>query len=52
MEQGNSDGQYRLGRCYEFAIGVEKNFDNAFKLYKKCAEKTVCDLEEGETFRD
>ena len=38
-EQGNSEGQYALGRCYENGIGFVKDLKKAFKFFKLAAEQ-------------
>ena len=36
-EQGNEQGQYELGKCYEEGFGVEKDMAEAVKWYRKAA---------------
>lgn len=31
--------QFYLGQCYEHGIGMEKNLENAFKMYRRAAER-------------
>ncbi len=38
-KQGDAIAQNNLGNCYWDGIGVEKNYDEAFKWYKKSAEQ-------------
>ncbi len=38
-EQGNSDGQWRLGNCYAFGRGVDKDYGKAAEWYRKSAEQ-------------
>ncbi|RHZ67566.1 hypothetical protein Glove_300g26 [Diversispora epigaea] len=37
-EEGNSEGQFRLGYCYEHGIGTTKDKEKAFQWYLKSAE--------------
>src|SRR6266480_4793626 len=36
---GNLNGLYYLGNCYQFGKGIEKNENKAFEIYKKLAEQ-------------
>ena len=36
-DQGDSDGQYNLGRFHEEAIGVERDLEQAIFWYRKAA---------------
>ena len=38
-EYGNTQAQYRLGRCYRFGIGVPQDFIEAAKWFRKAAEQ-------------
>ena len=38
-EQGNAEAQYKLGYCYEYGVGVEKNRAKAFECYKRSADQ-------------
>ncbi len=44
--QGYAFAQYNLGRCFEFGIGIEKDFDEAREWYTKAAEKGIEEAEE------
>ena len=35
--------QYFMGKCYEFGLGVEKNIVEAFRFYRKAAERGLPD---------
>lgn len=37
-ESGDKESQYRLGRCYEIGENIVKNYEEAFKWYKKAAD--------------
>lgn len=37
-EQGNTDANYRLGRCYEYGYGVEKSIIHANNCYSKASK--------------
>ena len=37
-ELGDKESQYRLGRCYEIGENIVKNYEEAFKWYKKAAD--------------
>jgi TPR repeat protein len=36
--QGNADGQYALGMCYEYGLGVSEDLEESAKWYLKAAE--------------
>uniref|UniRef100_UPI0040262DE2 tetratricopeptide repeat protein n=1 Tax=Alloprevotella sp. TaxID=1872471 RepID=UPI0040262DE2 len=38
-EQGNSEGQWKLGGCYEFGQGIDKDYGKAVEWYRKAAEQ-------------
>ena len=38
-EHGYSEGQWRLGYCYEFGKGVDKDYTEAINWYRKSAEQ-------------
>ena len=38
-EQGNSDGQWRLGCMYEYGDGIDKDLAQAIEWYRKSAEQ-------------
>ncbi|RIB14213.1 hypothetical protein C2G38_2195749, partial [Gigaspora rosea] len=37
-DMNDPDGMYKLGYCYEYGIGTEKDENQAFKYYKKSAD--------------
>lgn len=37
-EQGEADGQYRLGEMYDKGLGVESNANEAVKWFRKAAD--------------
>ena len=37
-EQGDMDGQYSLGRCYETGNGVDKTVTKAVELFTKASK--------------
>ena len=51
-EQGNEQGQIRLGLMYEFGRGVPKDLYQAFTWYKKSAEQgnALCQSQIGEMY--
>jgi TPR repeat protein len=38
-EQGNPDGQFRLGRAYQFGIGVPQNRQEAIRWFDKAGDQ-------------
>ena len=38
-EMGDSNGQFRLGYCYNFSLGVTQDYAEAVKWYRKAAEQ-------------
>ncbi len=44
--QGYAFAQYNLGRCCEFGIGIEKNFQEAYEWYTKAAENGIEEAQE------
>ena len=40
-DQGNADGQYMLGLCYENGFGVTKNQNEAVRYYRLAAAQNV-----------
>lgn len=42
-EQGDVEGQYRVGRCYTKGEGVDKDFTQAFAWYQKSADAGYAD---------
>ncbi|GES94810.1 kinase-like domain-containing protein [Rhizophagus clarus] len=37
-KNGNEIAQYNLGECFEYGIGIEKNYQRAFYFYNKSVE--------------
>jgi len=44
--QGNADGQFSLGKCYEQGIGVHQDLEEAFKWYQNSAAQGNADAAE------
>lgn len=38
-EKGSSSVQFVLGRCYSYGFGIEQNYEEAVKWYRKAAEQ-------------
>lgn len=41
--ENDVNAQFFMGRCYENGIGVKQNYQEAFKLYRKTAERGLPD---------
>ena len=45
-EQGDSNAQYNIGRCYEYGNGVEQSYEEAAKWYQLAADSGDEDAQE------
>ena len=44
---GHDGGQYMLGVCYEWGLGVEQNYEEALNWYRKAAEQGLAEAQGG-----
>ena len=49
-KDGHDGGQYMLGVCYEWGLGVEQNYEEALKWYRLAAEQGLPEAETGVGF--
>ena len=45
--QGNAAAQYNLGWCYQYGIGVGKDYEKAVSWYTKAAKQGDVDAQDG-----